>query len=62
MEMDICMVMHMLTGTNGNDNQITTAVVSNEVSGILNHTLGEGRAVDFGMNKKLKTIVAGVSR
>ena len=43
MEMDIHIVMHMLTETNGNDNHITMTVVSNEVSKIQNHALREGR-------------------
>ena len=43
MEMDIHIVMHMLTETNGDDNQITMTVVSHEVLRIRNRAVGEGR-------------------
>ena len=54
MEMDIRIVMYMLTWTNGNDNRITTAVVSNEEQGIRNRALGEGLRYCFWYEEEIK--------
>ena len=52
---------HAINHVNGNDNMISTSVVSNGLQGFETALLEKDGATAFGMKKNLKTIFAGDS-